>query len=98
MRMLLVLLGIGALWIWYEPAPRLVSIDLNGIVRDFVPETPTSDLTDEEKLARTKALVSELEIELQVLAKKQNTIILTAPAVIAGAPDITEAVKQGMKK
>ena len=94
----IMMLAAGAtLWNRCEPAPRLVSVDLNGIVRDFIAETASSDLPDEEKRARTRALAKKLEGVLQGLAERQQTIILTAPAVIAGAQDITEAVKEGLK-
>ena len=84
------------LWKMYNPAPRLVTVDVNTIVRTFVAKTAKSDLPDAEKRARTEAFAKQLDTALQGLAARQHSIILTAPAVVAGADDITEAVKKGL--
>ncbi len=96
--MLLVGANVAAVTLWqiYNPAPRIVSLDLNGIVRAFIAETAESDLPDADKRARTEAFARDLETALRGLAARQHSIILAAPAVIAGAPDITEAVRKGL--
>jgi type-F conjugative transfer system protein TrbI len=100
---LIALLLIGAnvaatiLWRMYDPAPRLVTVDLNGIVQTFIAGTAESDLSDDDKRARTETFARELDRALQGLAARQHMIILPAPAVIAGAQDITEAVEKGLK-
>jgi len=92
---LIALLLVGAniaaniVWEMYNPTPRLVTVDLGGIVRGFVAETAKSELPDDQKRARTQAFAKELDGTLQGLAARQGSIILTAPAVIAGAEDIT---------
>jgi len=101
---LIALLLVGAniaaniVWEMYNPTPRLVTVDLGGIVRGFVAETAKSELPDDQKRARTQAFAKELDATLQGLAARQGSIILTAPAVIAGAEDITEAVKKGFNE
>ena len=101
---LIALLLIGAnisasiIWERYNPAPRIVSVDLNSIVREHVAKTAKSDISDEEKRKQTEAFAQKIDNTLQGLAVRQNTIILTSPAVIAGSPDITQAVKKGLVK
>ena len=98
--LLLIGANIAASFIWemYNPTPRIVSVDLNSIVRNYVAKTAKSDLTDEEKRNQTEAFAQKIDTALQGLAARQNNIILTSPAVIAGTPDITEAVKKGLVK
>lgn len=98
--MLLVGSGIASniLWEMYNPTPRIVSVDINGIVRDYIAQTANSDLSDSEKRAQTEVFAKELDTALQGLAVHQHSVIFTAPAVIAGVEDITEAVKQGFVK
>ncbi len=101
---LIALLLIGAniaaniLWEMYNPVPRLVTVDLGSIARTFIAKTAKSDLSDDEKRAQTAAFAKRLDDTLQGLAARQGSIILTSPAVIAGAEDITEAVRQGFVK
>lgn len=96
--LLLVGANIAAMFVWrmYDPLPRLVTVDLNGIVQSFIAETAESDLSDDDKRARTETFARELDRALQGLAARQHIIILPAPAVIAGAQDITEAVRKGL--
>jgi len=98
--LLLIGANIAASFIWemYNPAPRIVSVDLNSIVRSYVARTAKSDLSDEEKRTQTEVFAQKIDTALQGLAARQNNIILTSPAVIAGTPDITEAVKKGLVK
>ncbi len=98
--MLLVGSNIAAniLWEMYNPVPRLVTVDLGGIARNFIAETAKSDLSDKEKRSQTEAFAKHLDDALQGLAARQGSIILTTPAVIAGAEDITEAVRKGLTK
>lgn len=86
------------IWEMYNPSPRLVMIDINGIVRGFIAETAKSDLSDELKRARTETFARQLDTALEGLSVAQQTIILSAPAVIAGVEDITDAVMEGFKK
>lgn len=97
--LLLIGANIAAMFVWrmYDPAPRLVTVDLNGIVQTFIAGTAESDLSDDDKRARTETFARELDRALQGLAARQRMIILPAPAVIAGAEDITEAVEKGLK-
>lgn len=96
--LLLVGANIAATYLWrmYDPAPRLVTVDLNGIVQTFIAGTAESDLSDNDKRARTETFARELDRALQGIAARQHMIILPAPAVIAGAQDITEAVRKGL--
>jgi type-F conjugative transfer system protein TrbI len=86
------------LWEMYNPVPRLVTVDINSIARTFIAETAKSDLSDDEKRSQTEAFAKHLDDALQGLAARQGSIILTTPAVIAGAEDITEAVRKGLAK
>lgn len=86
------------LWQMIYPTPRLVSIDLDGLVRGFIAETAKSDLPDAQKRARTQAFAGDLEAALQGLARRQHSVILSAPAVIAGVEDLTDAVRKGLKQ
>jgi len=98
--MLLVGSNIAAniLWEMYNPVPRLVTVDINSIARTFIAETAKSDMSDEDKRSQTEAFANQIDDALQGLAARQGSIILTTPAVIAGAEDITEAVKKGLVK
>ena len=86
------------LWEMYNPTPRLVTVDLGSIARTFIVKTAKSDLSDEEKRSQTEAFANQLDDALQGLAARQGSVILTTPAVIAGAEDITEAVRKGLVK
>jgi len=96
--LLLVGANVAAMFVWqmYDPTPRLVTVDLNEIVQTFIAETAESDLSDDDKRARTETFARELDRALQGLAARRHMIILPAPAVIAGAQDITEAVRKGL--
>ena len=97
--LLLVGANIAAMFVWrmYDPAPRLVTVDLDGTVQTFIAETAESDLSDDGKRARTETFARELDRALQGLAARRRMVILPAPTVIAGAQDITEAVRRGLK-
>lgn len=88
----------NVIWEMYNPTPRIVTVDINGIVRNFVASTANSELSDKEKRAQTESFAKKLDTVLQGLAVRQHSVIFTAPAVIAGVEDITEAVKQGFVK
>ena len=86
-----------ALWEAFGAPPRIVTVDLQHLIRAFVAKTAKSDLSDEEKRARTAAFAGELDRVMAELAARQHVVILPRRAVVAGAPDITEAIEKGLR-
>lgn len=74
----------------YNPQPKIVTVDVNKLVSAEITKLVGADLKEEEKAILLKKYSKQIENTLTTIAKNKNIIILTKPAVISGAKDVTE--------
>ncbi len=77
----------------HTPQPQIVSVDLKGILQEFVLSTASSKIEGEALSDHVKKYTSRLERLTSQLAAQENFLILPKNAVLAGGMDITEQVK-----
>jgi Skp family chaperone for outer membrane proteins len=73
--------------------PQIVTVDLKGILQDFIVGTAASKLEGDELDSHVKEYTDKLERLTKKLALQENFIILPKNAVLAGGMDITEQVR-----
>ena len=84
----------ASLLFWLNPSPRIATVNITGIVTQFVKAETQQKHSSEELKKRSQSFGSELEKTLKAIAKKERLIVLPSEAVIDGAVDITERVQK----
>lgn len=84
--------AITSLWVAWR-IPAVVSFDMKGTVDRFTEQAGQQTLDKDEIPALTRRFMATLERALQDYQERDNVLILVAPAVVEGAPDITEEIQ-----
>jgi hypothetical protein len=74
--------------------PRVASVDITGIVNQFIKAQTADHLSTQALQARVNQFGSNLESTLKLLADKQHMVLLPQEAVIAGTVDLTPQVQK----
>ena len=78
---------------WANPPPTLATIDPTVLVAEQLQQLkPGLDDTAIEQ--QGQAYARRLDNAIATVAKKHNVIILVKPALITGAPDLTDEVRR----
>lgn len=78
----------------YEPMPRIGTVNITGIVDQFVKSQAKEKLPATELKKRIEVFSTKLAQTMHVLSSKQNIVLMPAEAVIAGATDYTPTVQK----
>lgn len=83
---------------FHRREPVIATVDINGLVRDFVVQTAksaNSGKLDEAEITRqTKVFSDNLDSAAQSVANDYHLLLLTKAAVVGGAVDVTPLVRQ----
>ncbi len=75
------------------PVPELARVDLTALITDQITHPGLAHLSDEERSHQAARFAARIEGEVNNLAQDYNTILLAAPAVVAGVPDLTPVLR-----
>jgi conjugal transfer pilin signal peptidase TrbI len=84
----------ASLLFWLNPSPRIVTVNITGMVSHFVKAETQKKHSPEELKKRSQSFGAELEKTLKAITKKERFIVLPSEAVVDGAVDITERVQK----
>ena len=104
MTLLTGLLGgaLGALCINHfyvsKTAPRIGTVNITSLVDQFVQMQASNNSSAQEKQIQIKAFGESLEAHLKEIAAKEKVVLLPSEAVIAGATNYTQELRQQLKE
>ncbi|MFA7606525.1 MAG: TrbI F-type domain-containing protein [Rhodocyclaceae bacterium] len=76
------------------PPLTVAQVDLAGLVNEHVRHPDLMKLPDAERSMDAVRFAARLEQETANLARDYRVIILAAPALVSGAPDLTPVLRQ----
>ncbi len=76
------------------PPLTVAQVDLAGLVNEHVRHPDLMKLPDAEHSMDAARFAARLEQETANLARDYRVVILAAPAVVSGAPDLTPVLRQ----
>lgn len=77
-----------------EPPQRLATVDLQQVLAEHIESVGLRNLGKEAAARDAAAYGAALQTSLDELEREQHTLLLTAPAVLRGAPDLTDPLRQ----
>ncbi|HCB2859844.1 type-F conjugative transfer system protein TrbI [Klebsiella aerogenes] len=77
-------------------APQMVSFDMQGTVNQFMSQVSSGHLSDEQVKATTARFNTALDAALNDYQQQHGALILVAPAVVGGVPDITDTIQSAV--
>lgn len=78
---------------WVEPPPRLATVDLQQILAEHIESVGLRHLDQDAAAKEAAAYGGALQASLDELEREQRALLLPAPAVLRGAPDLTDALR-----
>ncbi|PEH74464.1 type-F conjugative transfer system protein TrbI (plasmid) [Edwardsiella hoshinae] len=95
----LLLVNAAISWgICHYSAPRAVAFDMKQTVDAFFDSASQKKLSEAQTRALSDRFNSALEQSLQTYQQQHHVLILVAPAVVQGAPDITRVIQQDIAR
>lgn len=79
-------------------APRAVAFDMKRTVDAFFDSASQKKLSEEQTKALSNRFNSALEGSLLTYQQRHHVLILVAPAVVQGAPDVTRDIQQDIAR
>jgi conjugal transfer pilin signal peptidase TrbI len=83
-------------WMIIHPKQQIAVVNVNKIVDEFIKTTANKKLAPEKMQKNIEAFGNKLENTLQVVAADKHLLLMPSEAVIAGAKDMTQEVKQNL--
>jgi len=77
--------------------PSIATVDITGIVQQFVQSQAKLNLPSSELQKHVNAFGHQLEITLQALSDEKHLVIMPQEAVLAGSMDLTSLIKQRLQ-
>jgi type-F conjugative transfer system protein TrbI len=77
-----------------EPAPRLATVDLQQLLAEHIESVGRRGLDRDAAVKEAAAYAAALQTSLDELGREQHAVLLPAPAVLRGAPDLTDALRE----
>lgn len=75
------------------PPPTIAAVDLSALVAERVTRPDVVDLPEATRLEDASQFARQLELELAGMARDHHALLIAAPAVLAGAPDLTDVLR-----
>jgi len=91
-----VLISISVVYIFMLPKP-VVQFDVDKTVQRFSMQLAQSSLSDVKQIMLTESFSDNLVKQSKKYAQEHQVIILLAPAVVSGAPDVTNDISEMIK-
>jgi len=82
---------------WNNPPPRIAVIDPTVLVTEQLKQLQPG-LDEAAIQARGQAYARRLDQAIAQIAQQYNAVILVSPAVISGAPDLTQEVRRSLNE
>ena len=76
------------------PPVTVAQVDLSALVSEHVQRPDLMNLPDTERSRDAARFAARLEQETANLARDYRVVILAAPAVVSGAPDLTAVLRK----
>ena len=73
-------------------------MDLAGLVNDHVRRPELMKLSEAERSMDAARFAARLEEETTKLAREYRVVILTTPAIVSGAPDLTSVLRKRIEE
>ncbi len=80
------------------PPPALAQVDLAGLVAEHLRRPGLVELSDKERAEQAGRFAARLEREVGWLSDEYGAVILSAPAVLSGAPDLTPVLRRRLQE
>jgi len=77
-----------------EPPQRLATVDLQQVLAEHIESVGRRNLDKDQAAKEAAAYGAALQASLDELEREQHALLLPAPAVLRGAPDLTDALRQ----
>ncbi|WP_395306050.1 type-F conjugative transfer system protein TrbI [Enterobacter sp. ECC-019] len=78
--------------------PRVVAFDMKKTLDSFMDSVSRKQLTESQSKALSERFNDALEKSLDDWQRRNHVLILVAPAVVNGAPDITLSIQRDIAK
>lgn len=78
--------------------PTVATVDITGIVQQFVQSQTKLNLSKSELQKRVNVFGHQLEVILQDLSSEKHLVLMPQEAVLAGSTDLTPQVMQCLEK
>lgn len=78
--------------------PRIATVNITGIVDQFVQSQIKAHLPPSQLKQNVSDFGKQLNITLNVMAKKYHVVLMPSEAVIAGASDLTTQVEKNLSQ
>ena len=82
---------------WTHSSPRIAVIDPTVLVAEQLKQLQPG-LDEAAIQARGQAYAKHLDQAISQVAQQYNAVILVSPAVISGAPDLTQEVRRSLNE
>jgi conjugal transfer pilin signal peptidase TrbI len=83
-----------ALWLVLKPLlPTVVTVDMQGLVNEYSEQLAAHTLPPAREAQLSDAFAKTLEDVVVRYAQQHDVVILVAPAVLAGANDVTPTIR-----
>lgn len=94
---LALLLSVVCLFIlWYQP--RVVTVDVSKIVRDFSTQLGKTHLSDTERKRQSKRFSQFLQTSLNDYSEHHRVTLITHRAVFASRSDVTSKIERDIRQ
>lgn len=77
-----------------SPPPTIIQVDVASLVMEHIRRPDLMKLSESERSLEAARFAAHLEEETTRLAREYQAVILAAPAVIIGAPDLTAELRK----
>ena len=77
-----------------QPPQPLATVDLQQILAEHIESVGLRQLDKDTAAKEAAAYGAAVQASLDELEREQHTLLLPAPAVLRGAPDLTDALRQ----
>jgi len=81
-----------------HPPPRMVSLQVDQLIREHVLAIAQLDISPTQRKQLADRFGRSLERELTLLSDGGRVTVLSSAAVVKGAPDVTEAVREALRR
>lgn len=77
------------------PPPTFIALDLAGVVKEQAQSLVAhQDMDDAGKAQASATFAKQLDVQSRAMAADYHAIVLAAPAVVGGVPDLTPELRQ----
>lgn len=79
------------------PPPGIASVDVRQLIEERIRQIGARQGDDAHRQQDTQAFAAALEASLDEIALEEHALILVGPAVLRGAPDLTDEVRERIR-